>query len=319
METDSMAKVSILIAHRNDFEYLPGCFDSIREKITVPYEVIMVDNNSTDGAPDMVEERYPWVKLIRSSDNLGFAAGCNLAARHATGDYFLLLNSDTILQTDILDTVKVVDEAPGVGAVGVAMFGGDGAKRFSCAQFPTPARLWSFGRIWHDPTVTEKPWPSTSTVPVYHCDYVEGSFLLTRADAWKKLGGIDERNYMYGDDVEYCRSLLEIGLQTVHCPSVRYTHFGGYNHARMGYLFAGGRRYHRKFSSRWVQFQADFVLRAGLLLRIPWYWLRSKQRKDFESRSALHYALAVNRDWANTLVDGYRFPVYRAEEDEEVK
>ena len=80
--------------------------------------VIMVDNNSTDGAPDMVAERYPWVKLIRSSDNLGFAAGCNLAARHATGEYYLLLNSDTILQTDVLDAVTVLDQDARVGAIG---------------------------------------------------------------------------------------------------------------------------------------------------------------------------------------------------------
>ena len=112
---------------------------------------------------------------------------------------------------------------------------------------------------------------------------------------------------MYGDDVEYCRSLLDIGFKTVHCPSLRYTHFGGYQHSRMGYLFSGGRRYHRKFSSPWVRFKADLVLRIGLLLRIPWYWLRSLVKKDEVSRSALHYALEVNRNWDATLVDGHRF------------
>jgi len=309
-----MTKLSILIVHRNDIERLLVCLDSIRAKVSVSYEVILVDNNSTDGSPDRIEKQSPWVSLIRSSDNLGFARGCNLAARHASGEYYLLLNSDTFLETDVFDAVTVLNRDARIGAVGAAMYGGDGVKRFSCARFPTPARLWFFASMWHDPTVTQKPWPSMSDVPVYQSDYVEGSFLMTPANAWRKLGGIDERNYMYGDDVEYCRSLLGIGLETVHCPSVRYTHFVGYNPASMGYVFGGFRRYHRKFSSRWVQIQADFVLRTGLLTRIPWYWLRSKLRKDFRSRSELYHALALNRNWGATLIDRYRFPESHAEE-----
>lgn len=300
--------LSILIVNFNGKRYLEGCLTSIQEKVSVPCEVILVDNSSTDGSADLIAERFPWVKLIRSPDNLGFAAGNNLAARHATGDYLLLLNIDTVLQTDLRDAIEIFEKDARVGAAGAGMYGGDGAKRLSCAHFPNPAKLWFFSSIWHDPTLGGKRWQSPSKVPVYRCDYVEGSFLMTRASAWEQLGGIDERNYMYGDDVEYCRSLWGIGLLTVHCPSLRYTHFGGYNHARMGYLFSGGRRYHRKFSSRWVQLQADFVLRVGLLLRIPWYWIKAMIRKDDVSRSALFYALDVNRNWQDTLIDRHRYP-----------
>lgn len=299
--------ISILIVNWNGAKYLADCFRSVMEKVSVPFEVIVVDNHSSDGSAETIAVSYPWVKLIRSDHNLGFAAGNNLAARHAKGEYLLLLNNDTILETDVLDAVTVLQQDARVGAVGAAMFGGDGAKRPSCAHFPLPARLWLFSSIWHDPTRTGQPWHSPCGVPVYRCDYVEGSFLMTRSSAWNELGGIDERNFMYGDDVEYCRSLVDKGLLTVHCPSIRYVHFGGYDHSRMGYLFGGGRRYHRKFSSRWVQFEADFVLRTGLLLRIPWYWIRSLLRNDETSLSALRYAIEVNRNWKYTLVDRHRF------------
>ena len=116
--------LSILIVNWNGKEFLDGCFSSIREKVSVPYEVIVVDNHSTDGSADLIEERYPWVKLIRSADNLGFAAGNNLAARHATGEYLLLLNNDTVLQTDLVDAISLLEDEGRIGAVGARMFGG---------------------------------------------------------------------------------------------------------------------------------------------------------------------------------------------------
>jgi GT2 family glycosyltransferase len=301
-----MTLLSILIINWNGARYLYDCLDSLRAKISIPFETIVVDNNSSDGSPDVVAQRYPWVKLIRSADNLGFAAGNNLAARHATGEYLLLLNNDTVLQTDVADAVAALDADPAIGAVGAAMFGGDGGPRFSSAHFPSPARLWRFASIWFAPGPGDAR--ATPAGPkLYRCDFVEGSFLMTRASAWQQLGGMDERNYMYGDDVEYCRGLLGLGLVTVHCPSVRYTHFGGYTHARMGYLFGGFRRYHRKFSSRAVQMQADLVLHAGLVLRIPWYWARAAVKRDATSRLALRYGLETLRNWSDTLVDGHRF------------
>jgi GT2 family glycosyltransferase len=295
---------SILIINWNKKHLVADCLVSIRQKVLGEYEVIVVDNNSSDGSVDFLAENFPWVKLVASPDNLGFAAGNNLAARHASGEYLLLLNNDTLLQTDIADAVLALDRDKRIGAVGAAMFGEAGELRPSCGRFPTPSRLWRFASLY---VRKSTKWPTPLEIELLRCDFIEGSFLLTPMDAWRKLGGMDERNYMYGDDLEYCRSLYGLGLVTVQCPSVRYTHFGGYDHSKMGYLFGGFRRYHRKFSSRRVQIQADFVLRAGLLLRLPWYWLRAQLRKDAASCSALHSVLDLNRNWSKTLLDAHRY------------
>jgi len=279
----------------NGARFLAPCLTSIREKITLPFEVVLVDNRSSDGSDQFVEQQFPWVRLVRSEENLGFAGGNNLAARHAVGEYLLLLNTDTVLQTDVRDAVQVLDGDSTIGAVGAAMYRGDGSLATSCGRFPSPLRLWRFASLWYKPH--RQVSFSVHGVSVWRGDYVEGSFLLTRASAWRELGGIDECNFLYGDDVEYCRSLLDLNLTTVQCPSVRYTHFGGYDHSRMGYLFAGFRRYHRKFSPRRTQLEADFVLRTGLLLRIPWYWLRAAIQKDNNSRSALRHAWDLNKTW----------------------
>jgi hypothetical protein len=295
-------QVSILIVNWNGKKYIYDCLESIRRHVTVPYEVIVVDNQSTDGSADEVERRFPWVKLVRSGDNLGFAGGNNLGARHASGKYLLLLNNDTLLQTDIAGAVAILEANPKVGAVGALMLDGNGAMRPSAFRFPTPMRLWRFASLFYS---SGTPVQQIGGVPARRCDYVEGSFLLTPSQAWRTVNGMDEKNYMYGDDVEYCRSMWEAGYVTMQCLSVRYTHFGGYNHSRMAYLFAGFRRYHRKFSGPVTRAHADLVLRLGLLLRLPWYWLKG-QRGDENSRIAFEHALRLHRHWEDTGVDAFR-------------
>jgi len=296
--------ISILIINWNGSRYLFPCLDTILAYVTVPYEVIVVDNHSTDGSPDVLAERYPWVKLIRSDDNLGFVGGNNLAATYATGKYLLLLNYDTLLQTDIADAIKALEADERIGAVGAMMYDGEGKLQPAAGHFPTPARLWVFASQWD---TADRPWPSPAGVPLHRRDRVDGSLLITRTDSWRKIGGLDTGIYMYGEDVSYCRSLLDIGQISVQCSSIRYTHFVGYSHARMPYLFSCYRRYHRKFSPRHVQIEADLILRVGLLLRIPWYWVRARFKRDEQSRIAFRQAVEINRNWSTTAIEAYRY------------
>ncbi len=296
-------EVSILIVNWNGKKVISDCLESIRQNVTGSYEVIVVDNGSTDGSADEVEQRFPWVKLVRSEDNLGFAGGNNLAARHASGKYLLLLNNDTVLQTDIVDAVAIMESDPGIGAVGALMYRGNGELAPSAFKFPTPLRLWRIASLSYPPN---GPIDRVGGLPVRRCDFVEGSFLLTPAAVWQAVSGLDERNFMYCDDADYGRSIWEAGFRSVQAQSVRYTHFGGFDHSKMGYLFGGFRRYHRKFSGPITRTHAYFVLRAGLLLRLPWYWLRSL-RGDAESRLAFKYALKLNRNWKDTGVDAFRY------------
>lgn len=184
------------------------------------------------------------------------------------------------------------------------MFALGGTKRPSCARFPVPSRLWRIGGLWFNP---ETQRASGAGVEIAFCDFVEGSFLMTPAALWKQVGGMDERNYMYCDDLEYCRSSLDAGYRTAHCKSVSYLHYGQYTPARMAYLFGGFRRYHRKFSLRSTQRFADFVLYAGLLLRLPWYVVRYLVKRDTNNREAVVYAWRLLRNWSATSVDAMRY------------
>src|SRR5208282_3322704 len=140
--------ISVLIVCYNAKHFLQDCLNSIRDRVTVPYEVILLDNASADGTADFVRTEFSWVRLLRSEENLGFIKGNNFAARYARGKYYLLLNSDTVLLSD----------------------------------FPRAMLLWKFGWLWSDPQ--KRPYGEPS-LKAFQVDWVEGSFLLTPAENWR--------------------------------------------------------------------------------------------------------------------------------------
>ena len=234
--------LSILVISYNSRSFLDECLLSIKRHISVPFEVVLVDNNSSDGTPQYVRERYPWVRLIESAHNLGFAGGNNRAARESKGTYLLLLNCDTILLTDVTPALRILEKDSRVGVVGARMYGLDGEPRPSTAHFPCPWRLWKFTWQWSSPLARPFGAPDLSA---FRHDWVEGSFLLTTRENWLGVGGMDESGFMYGEDVEFCANLAQQGRLTVLCARVMYVHFGGYTVERMIHGYAGYRRFMR--------------------------------------------------------------------------
>jgi N-acetylglucosaminyl-diphospho-decaprenol L-rhamnosyltransferase len=299
-------KVSILLVCFNARHFLEDCLNSIRAKVTVPYEVILLDNGSSDGTSNFVAQHFPWVRLVVSEENLGFIGGNNFAARQARGKYLLLLNSDTILLGDIAPAVRVLESVPGIGVVGGEMYGAQKQLRPSAGRFPRAWYLWRFASLWVDPR-RRQPYGA----PEFHAfqvDWVEGSFLMTSAENWHAVGGLDESNFFYGDDIDFCRSTCGRGLATVQCSEIQYVHFGGFEPSRTGYIYAGFRHYHQKFSSNFERLLADAVLRFGLLARILLYGVRYRISGDALLGERFRQFLKVHSTWARTATIAPRFP-----------
>jgi GT2 family glycosyltransferase len=296
--------VTIIIVCYNAKHFLRDCLESIRAKITGSYEVILLDNGSEDGTATFIRTEFPWVRLLQSEENLGFIKGNNVAARGARGKYYLLLNSDTVLMSDIAPAVSLLDSDQKIGIVGAEMCDTQGVCQPSTGRFPRPMLLWKFSWVWAEPG--KRPY-GPARMNAFQVDWVQGSFLLTRAENWRALGGLDESYFFYGDDVEFCRSTWGRGLITVYCPSVKYLHFGGFEPSRTGYIFAGYRRYHRKFSSDPERLLADIVLRASLLARICFYALRYSIGRDPLVLDRLRQFVDVNKNWAKTAMIAPRF------------
>jgi GT2 family glycosyltransferase len=231
--------ISILIVSWNSRAYLEGCLESIRSaKPSCVEEIIVVDNASTDGSPEMVEQRYAEVRLIRAGANLGFAKGNNLAIRHARGSLLALVNSDALVHAGCLEQLAdYMDNHPEVGLVGPRVIGGDGLLQRTSRHLPGVwntlcralaldrmfAGRWVFGGYEASPTMHEIS---------HDAEVLSGCFCVARGSAVEQVGGLDERFFFYGEDIDWCRRLRDAGWRLVFLPQALATHFGGGSSSR---------------------------------------------------------------------------------------
>lgn len=226
--------ISVVIVGWNARDYLQGCLESLEAappRRTM--EVFVLDNASEDGSADMIESRFPWVKLIRSSENLGFAKGNNVAIRQCQGRHICLVNPDVKVLPGCLDSLaEFLDEHEDVGMVGPRVLYGDMTLQISCRHFPT---LWNnfcaatgFASAFrHSRFFSGEQmhyFGHDRTQPV---DAVMGCFLMVRREALDGIGLMDEGFYMYGDDVDWCRRCWDAGWKVVFYPGARAIHYLG--------------------------------------------------------------------------------------------
>lgn len=219
-----MLTVSIVIVNWNTKEFLKDCLFSIPPEI--PHEVIVVDNASSDGSGDFIEKNFPDVRLIKNAANKGFAGACNQGADIARGKYLFFLNPDTILEKDSLGRLlEFVENRSWIGAVGPRLIGRDGRVQNSVRRFPTIRgivlrKILPFGR--KERLVYRLPDSIPSSV-----DQVSGAAFLIKKDLWKDVGGMDERFFMFYEEVDLCRRLKDLGYNIYYLPTARIIHLGG--------------------------------------------------------------------------------------------
>lgn len=228
--------LSIIILNYNTRELLRQCLVSVQKSDTSGFscETIVVDNASTDGSAGMVKEEFPWVKLLVSKKNLGFAAGNNLGIPTSSGKYILFLNPDTILSKDtLLSMHQYMDNYPGVGAATCRVELGNGKLDEACHRgFPTPWRAFChFSGL-------EKLFPKSRIFAGYILGYISldkiheidsgtGAFLFVRRKAGEEANWWDEDYYWYGEDLDFCYRLKQKGWKVMFVPKTKILHHKG--------------------------------------------------------------------------------------------
>jgi GT2 family glycosyltransferase len=226
--------VSVIIVNWNARDYLLQCLASLSSEVCRdPMEVIVVDNDSSDGSPEAVENQFPHVRLIRSGANLGFARANNLGVAHSRGRYLAFVNSDVKVLKDCLTTlVDYCDQHPDVGMAGPRIIGGDGKLQRSCRGFPTVWNMFCramaldamFPRVKICSGYAMKYWPQENLRPV---DILTGCFWLVRREALNQVGMLDESFFMYGEDMDWCKRFWNGGWKLMFVPSAEAIHYGG--------------------------------------------------------------------------------------------
>lgn len=223
------ALLSIIIVNYNGSAFLKNCISSIKKNIhSLYYEIIVVDNYSTDNSLKDIEGICNNLKIIKNKTNLGFAAANNIGVHQSEGEYILLLNNDTLLVDDLKPAIDLLKIDQTIGAIGIKMLDRKKLYRQSAGYFPSPLRLLKLkSMLIHTNGFRNGNFDkSQKKISV---DWVEASFLLTRRELWEKLEGMDETFFMYAEDLDYCKRLNALKKKTVYLPILSYIHFGGFN------------------------------------------------------------------------------------------
>ncbi len=211
-------KASVIVLAWNGKDYMADCLASVFAQEYPDFEVIVVDNGSTDGSADWVAEHYPQVKLIRNERNLGFAAGNNIGLRAATGDVLVLLNQDTVVHTGWLAAlVKVLDD-PAIGIVGCKILYPDGTIQHAGAYlYGVDGRSEHIGRREPDTGQYDQ---------LRDVDFVTGASLALTRSTFAKIGPLDEGFApAYYEDTDWCYRARAAGLRVVYAPAAVVTHY----------------------------------------------------------------------------------------------
>lgn len=196
-------------------------------------KVHVVDNASSDGSPQMVRERFPAVDFVASSENLGFTRGNNLALRRCQATYVLLLNPDTRIVDDALTKMlDYIKDHPDVGVLGPQLRHGDGSLQSSRRRFPT------FVTALMESTLLQQWCPDNRWAQRYYVqdipadrvqdvDWVTGACMLVRREVLCTVGLLDEVFFMYSEELDWCRRIVDAGWRIVYFPRAVIIHYGG--------------------------------------------------------------------------------------------
>jgi len=220
--------MSIVLVCWNNKAYLEPCLQSLYDgKLKCTFNVICVDNGSTDGSQEMLRQKFPDVMIIENGRNVGLSKASNQGIEATKGRYVLLLNNDTIVNCRALEAMYELLEAnPGAGAAGGKLLNGDGSFQGGYAKFSNLAEelLIATGmgdRVWPG---YPSHFDSDKVMPV---GWLSSACLLVRRSALEKVGLLDESYFIYGDEADLQYRLNKAGMQVYYIPTATTIHFGG--------------------------------------------------------------------------------------------
>ena len=309
-EETKVVHVSIIIVSWNTRQITCDCLRSIYGQSGINnYEVIVLDNASSDGSVQMIKHDFPDVFLIENKENRGFAAANNQGIAIAKGRYILLLNSDTvILDNAIGKTVSFAEAHPEAAVIGCRVLNPDKTLQPTCFMFPSVLnlilsstylyKLFPRSRFFGREHMT---WWDRSDE--HEVDVVTGCFMLVRNEAIEQVGMMDERFFVYGEETDWCYRFKQAGWKVMFTPCAEIIHLGGQSSKKIATEMALQLRgsilqFINKHRPRWEYVLACFLMWLFCAVRIPFWFvcfLLSRQDRKYNWGRMKIYAIGAWR------------------------
>ncbi len=232
--------LSIIIVNWNTEHLLDECLASIyQETKDIDFEIFVVDNASSDSSARTIREKYPAVRLIENKENRGFAAANNQAIKQASGKYILLLNPDTVVLNSALPkAIKVLEANPNVGILGAKTYNKDMSQQKTIRKNPALATQLIF------PRKMKQIFPNWKALKDYYkndfnygaesfVEQIQGSFMLVKKEIFQKIGLLDEKFFIWFEEVDFCLRARRAGYKIIYSPEASIIHYGGVSFAQI--------------------------------------------------------------------------------------
>ncbi|QMS90657.1 glycosyltransferase family 2 protein [Nostoc edaphicum CCNP1411] len=232
MNQQQPISVSIILVNYNGAEVLPDCLNSIKKFIDIPsYEIIVVDNASSDSSVELITDKFPEVHLLRQAENRGFGAGNNAGAKVASGEFLFLLNTDTILTSNILPhLLELMQADPQVGIIGPKLLNRDGSLQISVSPALGIKGEYQARNMHRDYlNNSEQNLIEQRFQEIQEVDIIVGAAFFIRSSLFHELGGFDENFFMYFEESDLCQRAQYQGYKIIYTPHVSLIHLQGYS------------------------------------------------------------------------------------------
>ena len=272
--------LSVIIVNWNTKKLLEDCLTSIFKYTRgLDFEVIVVDNGSSDSSPAMVKKKFPQVKLIPNKDNLGFTKANNQGIKIAKGKYILLLNSDTyLIENSLSKLVKKAESLSSLGALGPLLLSEDRSIQQSVGFFPHLLQIFWWMSFIDD-------LPGGTILKPYHLDHdsfyqknqevdwVTAAAILVPKSVIDRVGPLDEKIFMYGEEVDWCYRIKQQGFKAYFSPVTQIVHIGRGSAGKIstGAIigeYKGVVYFYQKYKDKTSLQIAQLLLKIGALVRI---------------------------------------------------
>ncbi len=229
--------LSIIIVNWNAKDWLYKTLTSVYKYTKdITFEVLVIDNNSSDDSVEMIRKEFPQIRLITNKDNKGYSKANNQGIRESKGRYIILLNPDTkLLDNALKSMIEFMDNHKEAGAVGCSLLNPDMSWQSSCRGYPDLAKAFLentlSGKLLSRTTRgREKYIELWRPEDIHEVEAVSGACLLTRREVIEQVGLLDENIFMFSEEVDWCYRIRKSGWRIYYLPYIQIIHYGGYTY-----------------------------------------------------------------------------------------